>query len=267
MPSLDDLVERIDRDFDREHLASFWTLEPLLAAFVQHQHAAALVNRELQQLCRDPSYMGDWRPNQLMLHRGRGFALSIWWFERERRYLHTMPYLGYYVPLGRDPLRCTRYALPGAYDNAVFDPGLRIERIGRRNVQPLQILPLHGDRDVYDFHVDRPVPVLKLTTAAFHSLEWLFDRDTGYAVQANDSELSATQLRIAAYLLGQLGDAQSLGPLQGLLRHRHHAVRWAAIQGLGRLDADAARAALRQAVQDEHPHLRRAAQRTLDAAS
>jgi hypothetical protein len=264
MSAIKEFIERVDRQFDRERLDSFWELEESFAEVAGTSFPTEAINAQLSAVAANPSYMGDWRPNQMLIHRGRGFALSVWLFEASRQYVHTMPFHGMYAPLGKWPLRYTLYELPPGYDNQVFDPRIRITPIGTGEVQPGEVLRLRSDRYAYDFRIDTPVPVLKLTTAPFQGMEWLFNKSTGHAWQANDSELTATQLRVAAYILGKLADPQSIEPLTRLVDHSHHAVRWAAIQGLGRISRSAAMDKLTIAVNDPHPHIRRAAAKTLD---
>lgn len=264
MSDIQRFIDLVDRRFERERLDSFWDLESAFADIVRTAFSTGAINAELSQLTANPSYMGDWRPNQLLIHRGRGFALSIWLFEKSRQYVHTMPFYGMYAPLGAQPLSYSIYELPPDYHNEIFDPRVRISSLGSGVVRRGEVLKLHSDRYAYDFQIDTPVPVVKLTTAPFQSMEWLFNKATGHAWQANDSELTATQLRVAAYILGKLADPSSIEPLSQLTTHAHHAVRWAAVQGLGRISRSAAVDKLQQALNDPHPHLRRAAARTLD---
>ena len=256
-------VEQADRGFRRDALESFWDLEEEFRRFVASGCLGELLNRELRKLTANPSYMGDWRPNQLVLHRGRGFALSIGLFDQGRQYIHTTPFFGLYAPVGTDRLDYDLYRLPADYRNDVFDAALRLEPAGSGTCGPGEILRLQADRYAYDFKIERPVTVVKFTTAAFQNLEWLFDKDQLQARQANDSELNWTQLRVAAYILGRLAQPTSLEPLELLSTHPHHAVRWAAIQNLGRLSRGAALDKLESALDDVHPHVRHAAARTL----
>ena len=256
-------ISQVDRLFRRDALESFWDLEEEFRRLVASGFVGGLLEHEIEKLVANPSYMGDWRPNQLVLHRGRGFALSIWLFDQARQYIHTTPFLGMYAPVGAASLHCDIYRLPASYRNDVYDPALKLEPAGSAITRPGEILLLQSDRYAYDFRVERMVPVVKFTTSAFQNLEWLFDKERLQPLQANDSELNWTQLRVAAYILGKLAHPSSLEPLQLLTAHPHHSVRWAAIQSLGRLDQAAARAKLEGALSDPHPHVRRAAGNTL----
>ena len=262
-PNLAHFIEQVERNFLTDQLESFWSLEEDFRRLVQSGAAGALFNRELEQLLRNPSYMGNWRPNQMMVHRGRGFALSIWLFDKPRQYIHTTPFYGMYAPLGAESLHYDIYKLPEGYRNSVFDPALKLVPAGSGMTAPGGILLLQSDQYTYDFKVERPLPVLKFTSASFQTMEWLFSKDQLNAWQANDSELVSTQLRVSAYILGRLAHQSSLEALEQLTSHGHHAVRWAAVQNIGRLSRGVALAKLQQALDDPHPHVRRAAEKTL----
>jgi hypothetical protein len=260
---VDEFAQRVDREFDREQLSTFWDLEAPFRQLLQSPFATDALNAELQRLLDEPAYMGEWRPNQLLLHRGRGFALTIHLFESSRRYVHTQPFLALLAPLAGRSLGYTRFELPADYRNDVFNPGLRIHAPVDAEIAAGDCLAMQADRYLYDFRIDTPVPVIKLTTAPFQTMEWLFNRESGYAWQANDSEITATQLRVAAYILGKLADPSSVEPLKQLTDHAHHAVRWAAVQSLGRINRSAAIEKLQASLADPHPHIRRAAAKTL----
>lgn len=260
---IQDFIELVDHRFSRDRVESFWELEAAFHELVSDAFVAQLMNAELDRLIADPSYTGVWRPNQLMVHRGPAFALSVWLLESSTQYVHSMPSFSMYAPVGTMPLSFTRYELPADYRNDVFNPSIRIHSPSQGRVAPGEVLKLQSDRYVYDFQIERPVVVVKLTTFVFHSMEWLFNKESGYAWQANDSDITATQLRVAAYILGKLADPSSVEPLKQLTAHEHHAVRWAAVQSLGRINRSAAVEKLEQSLTDPHPHIRRAAAKTL----
>lgn len=258
-PDLACFLEQVEQRFRAEAPDTFWSMEEAFRGLIDSGGLAEVFNRELRRLLDNPSYMGNWRPNQMMLNRGRGHALSIWLFDRPRRYIHSTPFYGMYAPLGAESLYYDIYRLPPGYRNAQFDPTVELEPAGSGITAPGGILLLQSHQYVYDFKVERPLPVAKFTTASWQTLEWLFERDSLRAWQANDSELVSTQLRVSAYILGRLADASSLDALRNLTSHGHHAVRWAAVQNIGRLNRAAALEQLRRSLDDPHPHVRRAA--------
>lgn len=260
-------VEQVERRFRPEHLESFWTLEEDFRQLADGDFAAHWINAELARVCEDPTYMGEWRPNQITIAYGRGWLLSIRLIEESRSYIQSDPSLGMCMPVGSESLRYDIYRLPGEYHNTVFDPALRLEPASSGITAPGGVLLLQSEQFVYDFHASRPVTILSFATSPFQTLQWLFNRSTLHAWQANDSELSCTQLRVAAYVLGRLAHQSSLEPLSDLASHPHHAVRWAAIQNIGRLSRRAVLPLLQHAVNDTHPHVRRAAAKTLQQLS
>jgi len=261
---LAEFAEAVDQRFHREQPESFWSCEPLLRDLVSKGFAQQAINNELRQLLHDPAYAGDWRPTQLVAHRGRGYALAIALLDGTRRYIHTSPFYAMYMPVGTAPLRCDLYRLPDNYSNEVFDANLRLQPLSSVSTAPGEVLLARPENRVFDFVVEQPQLIVMFTSAAFLPLEWLFSRDNLHAWHANDSELTATQMRVAAYVLGRLAHQSSLEPLKSLTTHPHHTVRWAAIQALGRLSRTEVIAALELARNDPHPHNRRAAERTLE---
>jgi hypothetical protein len=261
--SLQQFVAEIDRNFDRQQIESIWDCRGEFSKLLHFNVATKALNDELLRLKADAAYVGDWRPNHLILHRGEGFILSVAYFERPHRYIHSSPFYGFYAPLHGETLVYEKFLLPEQYRNEVFDPSIRITSAGTHTVSANEVLELRTDRTIYDIKVPRPQLVLKLTTAAYHTLEWLFTRDTLSAWQANDADLRSTQLRVSAYLLGRLGDESSVDSLRWLAGHPNHSVRWAAIQALGRLSRSEGLVQLERAATDTHPHIRRAAQKAL----
>lgn len=254
-------VKEIYRPTDPD---SFWDCEPALVDLLQKPFLAGVLNRELENIARDANETRNWLGSELVLHRGGGFGLSVSIFDAPRRYIHSLPYHAMYVGLGNSGLRCNAYALPPSFRSEVFDPTIRLAPGDSRRAAPMEILRLPSEGHAYDFIYEQPTPVLKFMTAAIQPLEWLFTRQSLQAWQANDADLSFTQLRVAADVVGKFAHQSSLQPLKRLAQHKHHAVRWNAIQNLARLSRSEAIECLRAAVNDPHPHVQRAARKTLE---
>jgi hypothetical protein len=258
-----EFVREVRRRFRFAEPESFWTCESSYLSLLGTAYITDLVNQDLNSLVRDPYYKGDWQSSELVLHRDPSWTLSIVRVKEPLRYIHALPFFALFSQVGPGDLSHSRYPLPSGYQNSVFDPSLKLEAPEAVAVQKGEAVLLRADRYAYDFHIPRPTMVLKFATAPLMPLEWLFSRDTLHPWQANDSDLSFTQLRIAAHLLGRFAHQSSLEPLKRLSAHSHHAVRWAAIQSLGRINRSEAMARLEEAVRDEHPHIQRAATKTL----
>jgi HEAT repeats len=261
--ALADFVHDVQTQYAVEKPQTFWSCEDAFRQLLAGNGIPAWTSEQLRTLSKDPHYLGDWSAQEVSLHRGRGWAVSVALFDTPRRFIHALPFLAFYAALDSE-LIVDRYRLPEGFRNDVFDPGLRLEPDGTLNVRRGDLLRLESDRYAYDFHISRPLPVLRFVSASMRPLEWLFSKSTRQAWQANDADLGSTQLRIAAYVLGKIAHHSSIAPLRDLAQHPHHAVRWAAIQNLGRLSRSEALVKIREAVNDPHPHVRRAAQKTLD---
>lgn len=263
-PHVADFVAEIERHFRPREPETFWACEPAFREWLRGPHIADALQQELRAIAADAYYVGEWQPNEFVLHRGDGYLLSASLFDAPRRYIHALPFYAMYAALGAEGLHYDTYRLPHEYRNEVFDSLLRLEWAGTASAPALETVPIRSNQYAYDFRIEQPVAVVKFMTIPIWPLEWLFSRDTLHAWQANDSSLSHTQLRVAAYLLGRFADSSSLQPLKRLTEHPHHAVRWAAIQALGRLSRTEALAKLKDAVDDPHPHVRRAAAKSLE---
>lgn len=247
-----------------EKLDSFWDCEPHLLELASGTALRERINDELRGMIQEEFRIGDWLPNEWVLKRGGGSVLSVMIIDTPRRYIHALPFLGLYAVLGDEPLIYDRYRLPSGYRNDVFDPSLCLEADGSGRTEPGQILRLESSLYAYDFHVIRPVTVLKFVTSPVRSLEWLFSKNNLKAWQANDADLSFTQLRVAADVLGKIAHQSSVPYLLQLTSYPHHAVRWSAVRNLARVDRNAALDKIRAATNDPHPHVRRAATKTLE---
>lgn len=258
-----EFVAEVRRRFDSRDPQTIWECAPALRRFIKRGGITACVNAELARLKADSYYLGDWLPNEIFLHRCAGHELSVALFDTPSRYIHVLPFLGTYVPLA-GVVTHTRYRLPAEYRNDVFNPALQLTVDSSGVSSALEFMQIDSAHYAYDIKVSAPTPILRFVTNSVRPLEWLFSRTTLQAWQANDADLGYTQLRIAAHVLGQIAHQSSIEPLRGLTKHAHHAVRWAAIQNLGRLNRSEALKKVRDAVHDPHPHVRRAAQKTLD---
>ncbi|MGH9429416.1 MAG: HEAT repeat domain-containing protein [Terriglobia bacterium] len=242
---------------------SFWDCEGPFRRLLDSSFLVDIINEELRRVAAGTEKASNWMASELVLHRGGGLGLSISVFEGLQRYIHALPYHAMYSAAGGGKLSCNAFRLPVNYRNETFDPSLRLIQDGSLSKAPGEVFHLHSNTHAYSFISDGPTLVVKFMTAAIRPLEWLFSRSGLQAWQANDADLSFTQLRVAADVAGRFAHQSSLDPLKHLTHHEHHAVRWAAIQNLARISRSEAMARLREAASDPHPHVQRAAQKTL----
>lgn len=260
---LDDFAQDVRTLYKPENPETFWACESFLVRLITNGAIERWFREQLTILRSDPHHLGDWAASEVVLHREADWTISVALFDTARRFIHALPFVAFYVPLNSE-LVAERYRLPEGFRNDVFDPSLKLERSDTVKVRQRELLALETNHFAYDFHVPHPFPVLRFVSASQRPLEWLFSKSTLQAWQANDADLGSTQLRVAAYVLGKIAHHSSIEPLRRLAGHPHHAVRWAAIQNLGRLSRSEALTKIREAINDTHPHVRRAAQKTLE---
>lgn len=257
-----DFVQEVQSQYSTIEARTFWACEPLLQRFLAEGVAERWLNDQLARLANSGSDAIAWQAKEAQVHRGEGWVLSLAVLDTPRRFIHVAPYLAFYAPL-KGELTGDRYRLPVGFKNDVFDPNVRLEPPERLTVTSRNILRLDSTQFAYDFNITRPVPIVRFTSRYIQPMEWLFSKTTLQAWQANDADLHYTQLRVATQVLGKIAHQSSLEPLLKLSNHSHHAVRWAAIQNLGRINRTVALARVREAATDPHPHVKRAAEKTL----
>jgi hypothetical protein len=141
----------------------------------------------------------------------------------------------------------------------------RLELLATRQLSQGQALHLRGGTDVLRF-VDCPQPMPILSLNAQRSkvrLTWDYDTHTLLPVACSLVDATASQI---VFLLGVAeahGRTDHLPFVEQALRHSAHSVRWAVVKALWKLDPQRALDVTRARLDDEHPHVRRAAERTL----
>jgi hypothetical protein len=270
MSLADDALKTLIDGLESEHIVpadppTFFQFEKHLATLVASGYPARSLESELLKTLQEPTWLGRWKPNEQVLYASHRLELSIWCFSKPRQYIHTVSSHVMVSPCGQTGLRYRRFRLPPTYENRVFDRNLKLQYVDEGQTAPGEVLCLTAGGLLYDFLLDSPTPLVRLTYGPIETMEWLFHRDTGAAWKISDSDAAATQMRVAAYVLGQMSHTSSTTPLKHLTFHESHTVRWAAIQALSRISVSDAVERLRAAVNDPHPHIRRAAERTLSA--
>lgn len=262
-PHVAEFVREVQQTYRPASPESFWDCEGAFQKLLRSPFLVEVINDEIGRVATGAQDPSGWLASEFVLHRGGGLGLSVSMLEAPQRYIHALPYHAMYSAAGAGSLSCSLYRLPVGYRNETFDPSLRLIPDGSQSKPSGDVMQLHSDTHAYSVFSEEPTPVVKFMTAAIRPLEWLFTRSGLQAWQANDADLSFTQLRVAADVAGRFAHQSSLDPLKRLTRHEHHAVRWAAIQNLARISRSEAITRLREAINDPHPHVQRAAQNTL----
>lgn len=244
-------------------LDRFWSLKDEFRTFASSGFPVSWVNWHLAELLSKPADAGLWFWPQIDIQQINGLTIAVRVIS-DQQPLQSSSEEAMYVPISRQSLHCDVYRLP-AHTNEVFDPRLQLTLAGRVTTRPGEVLLAERDT-VYDFQASSetsPVVTVVLITPFALRLKWMFDRITLKALRATDADVIDMQLRAASDVLGSLRDPSSLEVLEWLSTHRHHAVRWSAIQNVARIKAGSAQPLLERALEDPHPLVRDAAARTL----
>lgn len=199
-----------------------------------------------------------------VVHLGSHYSINLSLIETVSRHLHWQPFDALLCRLSPGAAPVRRFRLPSGVANDVVDQTARLEPAGSEVLEAGGILVKRADTDIFDFEAspDRPVLIARLHGPAKGPLDWTFDRESLSPIAASGNDLAESQL-ISLIRTAAVFSDSDLGLLHKALDHSSHSVRWAALQAIGKLDRDAAAALLPSFARDPHPHVRRAAERTL----
>lgn len=175
---------------------------------------------------------------------------------------HAM--LGYAPELGDVGLVVERYHHAGAYRNDVLDRGAKLTRQPDQLLRGGQVVTVEAGREVFRFGgVARAIPLVVLQSKPCLDFSWQYDAATLAPVQSICPASTAYRLYYSTKLLAEVPGARNAETLLRISHHPSHFVRWAALQALFAVDADAGYARLAAATDDPHPRIRDAAARAL----
>ncbi len=156
------------------------------------------------------------------------------------------------------------YDLPADTDLTVFDEQQRLSpritkpcsRLTTVAFSPWRLMEVSSRHGSYV-----TVKIIERATADF---QWVFDCQTGIPLfQVTCSTESARIETLLDLMIRMAGEQVPLeaarDAFEALSHHRHHFIRWKAVQGLGEVDGVSALQRLKEMVLDPHPHIREAA--------
>lgn len=199
-----------------------------------------------------------------VVHQGPHCAVSLSFVSSRTRNLHWHPFDALFYRVNPGVSRVGRYRLPDGLENDVVDRTAKLDFVGSEEFAAGSLMIKRANVDVLDFEgsPDDPVLVTRLELPSRGSLEWVFDRDSLAPIGGTSTDAAESRMISMIRVIGLFPEAE-LEPLREATRHPSHSVRWAALQTIGKLDSAAALALLPGLTEDPHPHIRRAAERTL----
>jgi HEAT repeat protein len=117
---------------------------------------------------------------------------------------------------------------------------------------------------IYHFKFLKPTLILKLQSKEiFLPFEWSFDAKTKIAWQSISSHPKDSYAQHLCLAAKELRDERLTEPLENMLNHERHFIRWAAAQALGKIGREQGINALAYLSEDKHPHVANAASNAL----
>ena len=156
-----------------------------------------------------------------------------------------------------------RFTLEPPFRIDVFDRSKRLAAAPPATLLPGMVARFSAPSETFRLRLPQPAVLIQLLSATVAPLRWVFHPETLEPVRAAAARLSSSRLQFTCQTLAALGSPSSIPALERLTAHPEHYVRWAAIQGICAISRDEGIACLRRAATDDHPHVRRAAERTL----
>lgn len=167
--------------------------------------------------------------------------------------------------LSDQPVRTLHYRLPPGASFDIYDPGVELELIDDFMLAPRTRFDVCGRTEVAEFKVTDESCAFIAGSAWVTSQIWSFSQEDLRPRGASLTSLSSSILIAMMGEIARAGFVEAADAVKGLYLHPDHNVRWAAVKCLGALGSEAAHELLREAVNDPHPHIRRAAARSVAA--
>lgn len=207
-----------------------------------------------------------WSPDFIALAHGDGWTLGVGAYCRQPQYLYALPNHAMLMPLGHQPL-VLDYFTRASVDADGLPVMCALSEPERRSFGRGECARIDARNEFVDVVDPRRVLAVRMVSDAFEPTQIAYDRATREPQQSIAASTSDSELVAMARALGAMARPSSIPVLESMFRHRHHFVRWAALQALYRISRDHAMPLLDLAQHDAHAHVRRAARQALAAAS
>lgn len=256
-------AEELIREDDPE---TVWSAEPLFRELLASSFVEEFLLHELGMVAENPFYflMGS-SEYGTPLFESPAYSLAIKYLSPKD--LVSNPVISVtentlIATWGGGSAEVETFALEQPFRNEVFDRSKRLIPLDTIQLRPGVVARLHSPW-AFRLRLQHPTVFIQLLSATAVSLRWIFSPETMEPVRAAAARLSSSRLQFTCHTLASLGSPTSIPALRKLTAHPEHYVRWAAIQSVCAISREDGIECLRQALKDDHPHVRNAAQKTL----
>ena len=269
VPALAAFIDSVDPSVDTDPDA-FWNCADAFTTLMQSTFLADVVAWELDCLLRDPDYVPCPRGERdLEVVRLGRLSLSVRVQvpdgEAPRSLLYGFCEHHISANVGPGSLQIDRWRQGWEGPPEIFDRTRRLALLPSVLLRPGEQASFQAHRDVARIRaIDSPAAVVGLTRVHATRLRWVYDAVTLLPVRAEAGDLGAARLEYAMMLLAALGHTEAAPTIASLYDHPDHFVRWSAVRRVIELDPPLGESLVRRALNDIHPHVQRAAQRSIE---
>lgn len=255
--------------------ASFSACAPLLVDFVESGGVLEAVNSMLERSVEtrdiDPSFDAKF----VVLARNERFTVAVFRLRASSEsdapiaFVSSLSSHEMFLCLRGGPITVRRYREPDGIQPDVLVPSQKIQVVGDgERLMPMTLLAAQAERDLIEFvETKEESLLLRFFMPGISRFVRLYSRETLAPVKIVSASSVDSRIAFAAKVLGELGDPNSLTVLRSLAEHPVHFIRWAALEAVSRIDDATTSELLARFLDDPHPHIRNAAQRTLGLES
>jgi hypothetical protein len=267
-PILNALISRAQASSHSAQEQGFFALDDIFSEFMNSGELQKIVNHEITVMRDNPGYAPKGSAgSSLLLYESEKIALTAIGLDKNTSSDKIFSIAGNALlgNMGPGPLKIRLHEIPASCRPDVFDASQRLHAKQEIELAVHGIVKIDADKVVPEYLLARKTILVKLTAEFHRPLIWIYDRATGVPQFTSSGSLSSSRLQATINLLNALESdglkpsRESIDNLAQLADHPFHFVRWAAIQGLCKLDFSVGKHHLVAAQNDRHPHIARAA--------
>lgn len=256
---LSELEQELGRNIDRPV-----QLGGLLKSFLDGSDVTEVINELLTSYLGTNTQMKGRLDGESFLVLGNEqFALTLKYVTKRSDLLHTSGIDRFTVFKSPAPVTIEKYRILGNFDPDVFDPNATLELVSNSVSDGSCVYQERLEPLVYDWYSSAPMVVAQLVRYPASTQLWFFHSGTRRAAFPVLSSTTLSSFVLLSGMISALCEKRAMPLLEEIAANDSHVVRWAAIQGIGRLDGDAGIAYLKRSLTDKHPHISAAAAKAL----
>lgn len=289
IPRLKKFVTLVNKQLSKNYPESFWECEEYFENLLDADFGFELINYELECLKTNRSYaVSDANPGGFYLVKEQNFKLGIVLFEKnesliphdiankvvldnpdeEKEMLYGLTSHQMLSVYQGNDVELQHFRQENPFPIEIFDENKKISKLENKILSQGSISCFKAFEDAYKF-----VPAKKSTILFFFltenlgGLRWEYDSKLLSPTRLIATNMNSSRIEWALETLVEMDCFDSIKNIENLYNHPDHFVRWAAVSSLIQIDFDRGYQLLSMASLDEHPHVRNAAQKSLQMLS